>query len=78
MKTKTSIISSTKDEIQPLSLTQNDKAFEFFLFKSTALLEINESLHEVDTGSILLRSPSIPLVINSLGNGALVYSKSNL
>ena len=75
MKTKTSIISSTKDEIQPLSLTQNDKTFEFFLFKSTALLEINESLHEVNAGSILLRGPSIPLVINSQGNGALVYSK---
>ena len=56
MKTKLSIISSSKDEVQALSLTPNDKAFEFFLFKSTALLEINESLHEVDTGSILLRS----------------------
>ena len=31
MKNKLSIISSTKDEHQPLSLTQDDKAFDFLL-----------------------------------------------
>jgi len=71
MKNNLSIISSIKDEHQPLSLTQDDKAFVFFLFKNTALVEISESLHEITAGSILLRSPHIPLVIKSQGNDAL-------
>ena len=75
MKNKLSIISSIKDEHQPLSLTQDDKAFVFFLFKNTALIEISESLHEITAGSILLRSPHIPLVVKPQGNDALAYSK---
>ena len=75
MKTALSKISSDNDETKPLSLTLNDKDYDFFLFKSAALLEINGSLHEVATGSILLRSPSLPLEINPQSNNALVYSK---
>jgi AraC-like DNA-binding protein len=75
MKLSPSNFSSDKDKTQPLSLTHNDKNYDFFLFKSAALLEINDSLHEIASGSILLRSPSLPLVIKSQDNDSLVYSR---
>ena len=69
------VIFSTKDDFKPLSLTQDDKAFVFFLFKNTALVEVSETLYEITAGSILLRSPNIPLVIKPQGNDPLAYSK---